>query len=277
METHKRGSSAPARDCRTAAAGARLWRVGGAERPFDPAGQQWRSQLLAVLDTTWELYTLRGQVSSLRGEISSIQGERSSLRGEISSLHGEVSSMRGHASSIRGEESSFRGEISSIEDTSARCAARSLHERGAISSLNRQPLLGSSRPAARRCADRQAREGDRALEQDIRDYNAERARRRRRKANRDLERRQEGRGNRGEIKAFDLDARLPRSSASIAKLDVEGKTGAIEGKIRDWTRIAAVVSSKIAARPSSSVSTARFQPSNSPVIRQRERSRPFST
>jgi hypothetical protein len=42
----------------------RTWRVGGAERAFDGAARQWQSQTLAVLDTTWELSTFRGRVSS---------------------------------------------------------------------------------------------------------------------------------------------------------------------------------------------------------------------
>jgi len=48
------------------------WRVGGANRAFDAAAQAWRDRMLAVLDTTWELSSLRGEVSSLRGQISSI-------------------------------------------------------------------------------------------------------------------------------------------------------------------------------------------------------------
>ena len=63
-------------------------------RPFDEAARQWRDRMLAVLDTSWEISSLRGEVSSLRGRISSIRGQESSLRGEISSLGGEVSSMR---------------------------------------------------------------------------------------------------------------------------------------------------------------------------------------
>src|SRR5207253_4646406 len=87
------------------------WRVGGVDRPFDAAAERWRDRVLAVLDTTWDLSTLRGDVSSLGGEISSIRGEESSIRGAISSLGGEVSSMRGRISSIRGEVSSLRGQI----------------------------------------------------------------------------------------------------------------------------------------------------------------------
>lgn len=90
------------------------WRVDGRSRPFDGATEEWRDRLLDLLDTTWEISVLQGQVSSLRGEISSVRGQQSSLRGEISSLRGHVSSLRGRISSIRGEESSLRGRISSI-------------------------------------------------------------------------------------------------------------------------------------------------------------------
>jgi hypothetical protein len=112
------------------------WHVGGAERPFDAAAKQWRDRILAVLDSTWEISSLRGQVSSLRGEISSIHGQESSLRGEISSLRGEVSSMRGRASSVRGEESSLRGRISSIHGHVSSLRGAISSERGAISSLS---------------------------------------------------------------------------------------------------------------------------------------------
>ena len=120
------------------------------ERPFDAAAQQWRDRMLALLDTTWEISSLRGQVSSLRGQISSIHGQESSLRGEISSLRGEVSSMRGRASSVRGEESSLRGRISSIHGHVSSLRGAISSERGAISSLyvgarrQRQGMAGSA-------------------------------------------------------------------------------------------------------------------------------------
>jgi chromosome segregation ATPase len=90
-----------------------IYRVNGAEQPLDDAAQEWRDNLLALLDPTWDLAQLRGRLSSLHGAISSIQGERSSLEGRISSLRGRVSSMQGEISTIRGHESSLRGEIAS--------------------------------------------------------------------------------------------------------------------------------------------------------------------
>jgi len=55
------------------------WRVNGAERPFDGGAQDWRAAMLAVLDTTWELSSLRGEVSTLRGNISTLRGDESTL------------------------------------------------------------------------------------------------------------------------------------------------------------------------------------------------------
>jgi beta-lactamase regulating signal transducer with metallopeptidase domain len=208
------------------------WRIGGAERPFDQAGQQWRTQLLAVLDATWELSMLRGQVSSLRGDISSIEGERSSLRGEISSLQGEVSSMRGHASSILGEESSLRGEISSIRGHVSSLRGEISSQRGAISSLN-----------GHRYSDRDDRlhvdaliakheKEIAALEQDIRDYNENARVAAIEKQINELNAAKKVAQIEAEIKAFDLERKIAEIEREIAKLDVEGQAGAVEGKIR---------------------------------------------
>ena len=208
------------------------WRIGGAERPFDQAGQQWRNQLLAVLDTTWELSMLRGQVSSLRGDISSIEGERSSLRGEISSLQGEVSSMRGHASSILGEESSLRGEISSIRGHVSSLRGEISSERGAMSSLNANRY---SDREDRRHADALITKHEKAiaaLEQDIRDYNEDARVAAVEKQITELNAAKKVAQIEAEIKAFDLQRKIAEVEREIAKLDVEGQAGAIEGKIR---------------------------------------------
>ena len=133
------------------------WQVGGTERAFDAAAQQWRDRMLAALDTTWEISSLRGEVSTLAGEISSIRGEESSLRGEISSLQGEVSSMRGRQSSDSG-----RGKHPARTDLvdpgpGQLAAGRDLLRAG----LHLQPLAAATRLTTGR-AGLEAREGDRA-------------------------------------------------------------------------------------------------------------------
>jgi beta-lactamase regulating signal transducer with metallopeptidase domain/predicted nucleic acid-binding Zn-ribbon protein len=175
------------------------WRVDGRERPLDSAAEQWRDRLLAVLDTTWEISSLRGQVSSLHGEISSIRGHESSLRGEISSLHGEVSSMHGRISSLRGEESSLRGEISSIHGHVSSLRGAISSERGAISSLN---------------ASRYEKDADRAAS--ISRHETQIAR---------LEK---------EIGAYDEGARVAAVEREIAALDTARKVAAVEAEIRDF-------------------------------------------
>jgi SMC interacting uncharacterized protein involved in chromosome segregation len=82
--------------------------VNGAVRPLDADVQEWRDNLLDLLDASWDLVQLRGRESSLRGEISSILGERSSLQGRISSYRGQVSSMKGEISSLRAAMSERR-------------------------------------------------------------------------------------------------------------------------------------------------------------------------
>ena len=183
-------------------------RVGSNSRPFDGTAEQWRDRLLDVLDTTWELSTLRGEVSSLRGEISSIRGERSSLRGEISSMRGHVSSLRGEISSIRGQESSLRGRISSIrahrsDDTEARVAVvereiKALDVEGKIAAIERQ----------------------------IREYDVE-------KRVADVERR---------ITALDVEGKVEAIEKKIAALDAERKSAAlIEQRDQELKRLEAAI------------------------------------
>jgi chromosome segregation ATPase len=232
MET-RRGGTVQQLEIVPAGGGRRTtWRSAGAERPVDQAAQQWRAQLLAVLDTTWELNMLRGQVSSLRGDVSSLEGERSSLRGEISSLYGEVSSMRGHASSILGEESSLRGEISSIrgEVSSLRGAISS--ERGAISSLNASHYRDRvDRDRVDALIASHEKEIER-LEQEIRDFNEDARVAAVEKQIDELNAAKKVAQIEAEIKAFDVERKIAAIEREITKLDVEGRATAIEQKIR---------------------------------------------
>jgi beta-lactamase regulating signal transducer with metallopeptidase domain/predicted nucleic acid-binding Zn-ribbon protein len=192
------------------------WRVGSVERDFDAAAQQWRDRMLAVLDTTWELATLRGKVSSLRGEISSVRGQESSLRGEISSLRGEVSSMRGRASSVRGEESSLRGRISSIQGHVSSLHGAISSQQGAISSLtaSRDQAAESERAGiATRIARHNAEIA--RLQQEIRDYNAD----------------AKIAAVQREIDALAADRQVAAIDAEIRAFDLEGKTAAVERRI----------------------------------------------
>lgn len=218
---------------RQSAAGAPIgWQVGGVQRPLDDAAERWRDRMLAVLDTTWEISSLRGQVSSLHGEISSIHGERSSLEGEISSLRGEVSSMQGRISSIRGSESSLRGEISSIRGHLSSLRGAISSEQGAISSLgaSRYDLSGADRARIdARTAQHTA--AIKRLEQEIRDYDADA-----RVAA--VERRIAARDPDGhvaavekEIRAFDVERRVAEIERRITALAVEDKVAAIERQI----------------------------------------------
>lgn len=209
-----------------------LWQVGSAERTFDAAARQWRERMLAVLDTTWELATLRGEVSSLRGQISSIHGQQSSLRGQISSLRGEVSSMHGRASSVRGEESSLRGRISSIRGHVSSLRGEISSERGAISSVNASRYWADASERAQ-IADRIKRhEAEIArIEQTIRDYNADAKIADVEREIRTLDAPGKAAAIDAEIRAFDLDGKIAAVERRIAALDVQGKVAAIERQI----------------------------------------------
>jgi len=215
---------------RPAAGGvATSWRVGGKDRPFDEAARQWRDRMLAVLDTSWEVSSLRGEVSSLRGRISSIRGQESSFRGEISSLRGEVSSMRGRISSIRGEESSLRGRISSISGHVSSLRGAISSERGAISSLNAGRYRREDADNSRLIAQHEAEMT--RLEQELRTYDAPSkvAAVEREIAALDTD----GKVAKieAEIRTFDLDRRVAEVQRRIEALDVDGKVAAIERQI----------------------------------------------
>ncbi len=208
------------------------WSVAGVVRPLDRAGEDWRAAALTVLDTTWELSSLHGQVSSLRGEISSILGERSSLQGEISSLRGEVSSMQGEISSVRGEESSLRGEISSIlgELSSLRGAISA--ENGAISSLQAERYGADAAGRARisRLTAEHEKEIDR-LERAIAAYGADARVAAVEKEIARLDADRKVAAIEARIKAFDAESRVASVQRQIAAMELERKVGAIERQI----------------------------------------------
>ena len=208
------------------------WTVNGAERPFDASAQQWRDRMLALLDLSWQISSIRGHVSSLRGEISSIRGEESSLRGEISSLRGEVSSMRGRQSSVRGDESSLRGEISSIQGHVSSLRGDISSEQGAISSLNatRDDADASERSRIDASVARHQDEIKR-IERELRDYNEDARIADVEKQIKALDADGKVRAIDDEIRQFDLDGKVAKIEQQIRDLDVDGKTAAIEKQI----------------------------------------------
>jgi beta-lactamase regulating signal transducer with metallopeptidase domain len=182
------------------------WTINGRSLPVDAAANTWRDDLLAVLDATWDVSQLRGQVSTLRGEISTIRGEQSTLQGEISTLRGNVSTMRGQISTVRGEESTLRGEIATIQGQVSTLRGQISTEQGAISSLRASPN----------------------------GYDVDAQIRRHEDAIRNIE---------DEIQRFDAPSRIQAVQRRIDALDVTAKVSAIEQQIRDFDldgKIAAV-------------------------------------
>lgn len=205
--------------------------VNGAVRPLDAAAQQWRDDLLGLLDVTWNLGQLRGRVSSLRGEISSIQGTRSSLEGQISSLRGQVSSMQGEISSLRGQVSSMSGEISSIRGHESSLRGAISSERGSISNL-RATTWERAREIDVDARSRRHEENIQRIEREIRDYDADgRVREVERRIDlfdvetkvADVERR---------IREFDVEEKVARIRRQIAELEVDDRVNGIEREIR---------------------------------------------
>jgi len=216
IETAQGTSAASLEIRRQGGAAQTTWRVNGAERQPDAAAQEWRNAVLAVLDQTWEISTLRGEESSLRGDISSLRGEESSLRGEISSLRGNVSSMRGEQSTIRGEESALRGEISAIQGHLSSLRGQISSERGSISSLQGSRYGSSAADRDRVAAEikEHEKEIDR-IEREIRDYEV---------ASKvaEVER---------QIRALNADGKVADIEQQIRKFNEDGKTAAIDKQI----------------------------------------------
>lgn len=206
------------------------WQVDGTPRPFDAAAQQWRDRMLAAMDATWEITTLRGEVSSLVGEISSIRGEESSLHGQISSLMGEISSMRGRQSSIQGEESSLRGQISSIRGVISSLQGAISSEQGSISALRSGGYRVDDSARIRDVVTRHENEIAR-IEREIRAYNedARVAAVEREIARLDADKKVDAID--AEIRRFDLDGKVKEIERRIAALDVNGKIARLERAI----------------------------------------------
>lgn len=208
------------------------WQVGGVERPFDAAAEQWRERMFAALDATWEVSMLRGQVSTLRGQISTIRGEESTLRGQISTLRGEISTLHGRISTIRGEESTLRGEISTIQGHVSTLRGQISAIQGSISSL-----VGSRYNAS------DAQRG--RIADSIKEYDAEIVRLEREIDRYDapaqmaeIERAIKAHDTdaktaqiENDIRAFDVEAKVAAVERRIAALDVNGKVAAIERQI----------------------------------------------
>ena len=205
--------------------------VNGAVRPLDAAAQDWRDDLLSLLDVTWDLGQLRGRVSSLRGEVSSIQGNRSSLEGQISSFRGQVSSMQGEISSLRGQVSSMRGEISSIRGHESSLRGEISSERGSISNL-RAMTWERAREIDVDARIRRHEENIQRIARAIRDYDADgRVREVERRIDlfdvetkvADVERR---------IREFDVEEKVARTRRLIAELEADDRVKDIERDIR---------------------------------------------
>jgi len=208
------------------------WTVNGAERPFDAAAQQWRDRMLAVMDLSWQISSLRGRVSSLRGDISSIRGDESSLRGDISSLRGEVSSLRGDQSSVRGDESSLRGDISSIRGHVSSLRGEISSEEGQISSLNatRDEADAAERSRIDASIGRH-RDEIKRIERELADYDEDAKIAEVEKQIRTLDADGKVRALDDQIRQFDLDGKVAKIEQQIKDLDVAGRTAAIEKQI----------------------------------------------
>jgi predicted nucleic acid-binding Zn-ribbon protein len=213
--------------------GRSTWTINGRTATQDDGVGAWRRAILDLLDSSWEISTLRGRESSLRGEISSVHGERSSLLGEISSLRGEVSSMQGEISSLRGEESSLRGEISSIRGHESSLRGQISSERGAISSLESQRWDRGADRESINARIRRHEENIRDIEREIDRYDSDARVREveRQIANLDTDRKVAAVERR--IREFDVERKVAEVEREIAKLNVDRQVRGIENEIRD--------------------------------------------
>jgi len=225
------------------------WQVNGATRAFDTAAEAWRDRMLAVLDITWEVSSLRGEESALRGQISAIHGERSALLGEISALQGSVSAMQGRISAVQGEESRLRGEISAIRGHVSTLQGKISAEQGKIMSLRTVNRYAGLQPnpdlmrsgvesfddsrernrIATEIADHQAALA--RIQREIRDYGAERRIAAVQKQIDAIDATAKVMTIEREIRDFDLNGKVAAVERRIAGLNVDGKVRDIERQI----------------------------------------------
>jgi hypothetical protein len=99
---------------RSQAGGGLVWYVNATARPIDRAAENWRDQLLEVVDASYDIFLLQGQVARLRGAVAAKYGQRATLQGDRASLQGQVASMRGQIAAIQGRRSGLLGRIASL-------------------------------------------------------------------------------------------------------------------------------------------------------------------
>jgi beta-lactamase regulating signal transducer with metallopeptidase domain/predicted nucleic acid-binding Zn-ribbon protein len=211
------------------------WRVNDVERPADAAADAWRVGMMAVIDTTWEISSLGGLVSTLQGEISTIQGQRSTLEGEISTLHGEVSTMQGRIATLRGEESTLRGRISSIQGQLSTLQGAVATERGAISSLQGARFAMDSDAGRAQIAAATAghEQNILRLQTDIRQFNVDAKVAEVQREIADLNTQTKVAQVERQLQVFDLAGKVAAVEKRIRDLNVEGRIAVIERRIRD--------------------------------------------
>ena len=98
------------------------WRVNGVSRAVDTAVEAWQNHIVDVLDTSWEIFALRGAEGELLGKLSLAGGERrgpnadrtvASLRAQIASL--KVDQRTAEWNSLRtGQVERFRAAMAAI-------------------------------------------------------------------------------------------------------------------------------------------------------------------
>ena len=206
------------------------WQVGGSDRTFDAAAQQWRDRMLETLDTTWEISSLRGQVSSLRGEISSLRGEESSLpRRDLVAAGGDQLHARAAVvAAWRGEQPARRDLLD--PGASQLAARRDFVRAGQHLEPDGRRVWDSDSSRTRDAVKRHEAEIAR-LEREIVDYNAG-------AKVAAVERRIDALATdtktgaiEADIKNFDLNGKIAAIEKKIAALDVDGKSAAIERQI----------------------------------------------
>jgi hypothetical protein len=64
------------------------WRLNGVRRPMDAAAESWKARIVEVLDTSWDIWALRGQEGELQGRVGEIHGRLAN--GEIRQRDAEI-------------------------------------------------------------------------------------------------------------------------------------------------------------------------------------------
>ena len=91
-------------------------------QPIDAAAQLWRSRVVDVLDTSWEIWALQGREGLLRGEIAEIAGRLATAEIGVRDAERQTQALQAQIAALRVDEritewtEQRRGEVARLRE-----------------------------------------------------------------------------------------------------------------------------------------------------------------